>query len=76
MDEDDRNVSSDPYYYHDPEVGEEGPPFSIPRFFSSIGKRGIAATVRDRSQEPHSHLIILLSIVLVLALISGAVLAI
>ena len=75
MDEEELNVSSDPYHYHDPEVGEVGPPFSIPSFLSSVGKRGITATMKDGSLEPHSHLIILLSIVLLIALISGAVLA-
>lgn len=76
MGEEKENSCSDPYHYYDPEVGEEGPPFSLMKFFSSIRKRGIMATIKDRSLEPHAHLIILLSIVLLIALISGVALAI
>ena len=64
----------DEYHFFDPDVGEEGPSFSPGKFFSSIGRRGLKATMKDRAMEPHSHLIGLLSIVLIMALGVGAIL--
>lgn len=75
MDKEERTENPDPYYYHDPDVGEEGPAFSVGEFFRSVGKRGLKATLRDPAIEPHAHLITLLSIVLVMAIGAGVVLA-
>ncbi len=64
----------DEYHFFDPDVGEEGPSFSIGRFFGSIGRRGLKATMKDRAMEPHSHLIGLLSVVVIMALGVSAIL--
>lgn len=65
--------SGDRYHYNDPKVGEVGPPFSIPAIIRSLGSRGIKATMEDRAMEPHTHLMILLTIIFLIALVMGGV---
>ncbi len=76
MDEEERTGDPDPYHYHDPDVGEEGPAFSVGEFFRSVGKRGLKGTLRDKAMEPHAYLITLLSIFIIMAISVGVILAI
>jgi len=52
-----------------PEIGEEGPPFSLPLIFSSVRKKGLSGTLKDSSLAPHVHLLLLLLITMGMALV-------
>ena len=56
-----------------PEIGDEPPEFSIGTIISMFRERGIVNTLDDEAYGPHTHLLLLLSIVFLIALIIGAV---
>ena len=69
MDEDDSYIEE----FGDTEIGDEPPDVSVGLILSNFRKRGIVATLNDEALGPHTHLMLLLSIVFIIALIIGGV---
>jgi len=59
--------------YTDTEIGDEPPDVSIGLLFSTFRKRGIVDTLNDEALGPHTHLMLLLSIVFIIAIIIGGI---
>jgi len=69
-------MAEDEYHFHDPEVGQEGPSFSIINILSSLKDKGLKGTITDRRLGPHVHLTLLLFLVILMTIISGIILTI
>lgn len=55
------------------EIGEKPPVFSFGLLFASIQRRGLIETLNDEALGPHTHLLLLLSIVFLIAIIIGLI---
>jgi hypothetical protein len=58
------------------EIGEEPPQVSIGGLINSFRTRGINATLNDENIGPHSHLLLLLSLVFLISIIIGIYIAV
>lgn len=50
------------------EIGEKAVPFSVIEIFSSIRKKGLKKTFKDRNLAPHTHLLMLLLVTMGMAI--------
>jgi hypothetical protein len=57
----------------DTEIGEEPPAVSLGLILTNFMRRGIVDTLNDEALGPHTHLIFLLGIVLLIAIIIGVI---
>ena len=61
----------DSIYGMDTEIGDEPPEVSIGSIIQTFRTRGIVATLNDDVIGPHTHLFLLLSIILLITIIIG-----